>query len=497
MGIFKNIFGSNQHLTDVAGPMEYPNPVWSEQHAKYQVLYDYFSGKALDETIDSGDGNFVPKYPIKINICRQIALTQAYILIGEWQDNVFDWRTPDGNGPDAQMKFLRKTFLASRMNSQYIKQAITHSVLGNMVWKIQTSPTGMKWVPIAPESFYPVFSAIDDELIELFVSTQITGREANMKYQVGSDNDVEMYIEHWTQDKYKVTVGDKVVREGPTIMGVIPYEHIQRLNVTGESYGISSIEDVIGIQNEMNARLADIGDAVGRETHKDMVVSGIANGHKGITRSKNIIDLGVGLGTTPKVHEYTKAIVPQGSFEMLAKINDYTMTTTGVPPVSFGIDEGSQRSSMTLNFRMWPLVQSGKVNRAFVIDGMARLATKTLTLAKAGMLIDGEVGYFEPDLPNMLPRDHEASVNEVVQLSSIGLISDERAVNVLGIPEAEQPEEIKRIQALRTEERNFAQQTQLAKSAQAGEGERSGGKDVGGNVKANGSASKDTKPGAN
>lgn len=458
-------------------PGSYPNQEWAAQTERYNRFYDYFSGEVLNETIQSDSGEDKVKYPLKINLARVVAMLHTHILLGEWVDRVFNWRLEYGNGNQTDLNFLDQVYRYSRMNSLIIRQLLTHSVAGGHVWRItsdSTLPTKFKWTATPPEYFFPVYSTIDGELVEAFISMNISAAEARAKWGVNTDQDEVQYMEHWTKRRCEITVDDMVIKTTPVIKGIIPYVYIPRVNLAGESYGLSAIEDSIGLQDEINLRLADAGDAIVRETHKEMTVSNVPGGVKSIRRQNGIIDLGVGLGNAkPTVHDYTKAAIPSGAFEFVNGMNDYLRHTTMTPAVAFGEDEGSQRSGMTLVLRMLPLLQTARTNRAFISDGLSELARKTRILANLAGVDVGTTSDYAPDFAPMLPKDREQIVNEISILRAVDGLSDERMLDLLDVPENKREEELTRIKALREEKQKMA--IELTKRNEANDGTQSTG----------------------
>lgn len=434
-------------------PAAYPNAEWSAQSDKYVKWYKYFSGEVLSD-VESNPDTVIEKYPIKINTCRPVVNLNAYSILGDWDNAPFSWKSMSGSNQDG-IDFLDSVGRLSRINSNFIRQVYSYCVYGGMIWSIRKAPqlpTGVRWNVISPDSFFPVFSSLDDDLLEVFVTTQISGREAKLMWGVDVENETALYTEHWTKTRYDIWVDEKRVRGGGTPGGVIPYVYIPYPNIAGERYGVSVIDGITGLQDELNTRMADVGDAIHRETHKKMVVSNLPTGVKGIRVHGNIMDLGVGLGNaTPEVHDYSLATVPTGSYEMMNRLVDFTRYTAQTPPIAYGEDEGSQRSGMTLVIRMWPLLQAAKSARGFIADYMSILADKTMRIGSHdGSALPSE---FQPDFAPILPKDREQIVNEVVQLSGVNKISDERAVDLLGIPETDVDEEVGRIKELREAER--------------------------------------------
>ena len=110
---------------------------------------------------------------------------------------------------------------------------------------------------------------------------------------------------------------------------------------------------------------------------------------------------------------------------------------------------------MTLVLRMWPMLQTAKANRTLIRAGLSQLAEKTFAIARGqGLGITTGGRYYEPDLPALLPRDREQQVLEVSTLWGNGanpLISPERALDVLDVPEDERGDELSRLQKIRDE----------------------------------------------
>lgn len=69
-----------------------------------------------------------------------------------------------------------------------------------------------------------------------------------------------------------------------------------------------------------------------------------------------VVDLGQGLDNKPPTMEWFKpAEIGLGSSEYLSGLKQELRMSMGIPPVAVGEDEGSQRSSLTLITRMFPI----------------------------------------------------------------------------------------------------------------------------------------------
>jgi len=120
------------------------------------------------------------------------------------------------------------------------------------------------------------------------------------------------------------------------------------------------------------------------------------------------------------------------------------------PNITWGEDEGSQRSAITLAFKMWPLTSHIRKERAMWAEGFRQLndiIVRWLGVLKTNNLPENAADYlsftkWEP----MTPRDRLDLVNEVVTLYSVHLLSQKRAVQLLNRGEdvAEELAEIKK-----------------------------------------------------
>jgi hypothetical protein len=133
-----------------------------------------------------------------------------------------------------------------------------------------------------------------------------------------------------------------------------------------------------------------------------------------------------------------------------------------VPPVADGEDEGSQRSALTLAFRMWPLTSHVRAERNYWSEGLNLVNEMILMIldAKNPMRVstDGvdtsllkinqtHLGHLKrQEWAPMIPRDREALVNELILRSGANHISLESALGSYGDIDDIQ-EEIKRIVA--------------------------------------------------
>jgi hypothetical protein len=135
--------------------------------------------------------------------------------------------------------------------------------------------------------------------------------------------------------------------------------------------------------------------------------------------------------------------VPDSAFKHIQFVYDWVRTSSFAPPIAFGEDNGGgQRSGVTLEIRLWPLLKAVRRSRSYMTTGLARAMriTGKILAQKKFSDVDKSVvaGLLEGNLTtqyhHVLPRDQAAVVDEVVKLLSTNppAISLESAQEALG-----------------------------------------------------------------
>jgi hypothetical protein len=329
-------------------------------------------------------------------------------------------------------------------------------------------------VQVEPEFFLPIYSATDRwHLLEARLGRMIDAYEAQEIYGVDAgDRDRVLYLETWTRGSYKITVdgkqasvikylGDRKVRiplAGNHGWGFVPFVYIPH-EVVGQFYGVPIVHELANLLKEFNGRVADVGDAV-RNSIERLIV--LTNADPGDLKIKTL-DAGVRViatgkemsGTQGKRVDLVGSIdLPRGTTEYIDFLKKEAWHAMFTPAVAYGEDEGSQRSALTLAFRMWPLTSHIRSERSLWTEGwrvicdyvMRVLADKQV--GDYGDLSEGTPWRVEPkhlghqismDWAPMIPRDRESEINQLIlrhqdeQLSTYGAM--EKAGDIQDIDE--------------------------------------------------------------
>tara|TARA_Y100000310_G_scaffold328928_1_gene397897 strand:+ start:9834 stop:11351 length:1518 start_codon:yes stop_codon:yes gene_type:complete len=455
-----------------------PADAWSEQEKKYDEYLQYWTGEIFERLADNVQVEPDQKplrWPVKINLVKLLSMMHAMALWGEWEDNIITMRVvpkPEeeiehpGAIPQKESAKRRAQEYQDVLNSVWrenkretlcIEESLAQQVYGGAVFRFRNDPLkryGIGIEYVSPYYFRPVWHPTDfHTLLEARVAFNISGQQANLVYGTSFEEHDEIpYIETWDVEQWTIRLRDKTYKQGKNIYGRIPFVYVPRLRME-EYYGLSLAEDLTGLQNELNDRVADIGDQILQECHAYKQLINYAGDPRDLSPGPaGIVNLGMNAPgrNDPRIDVVPAGDVPRGAFEYINFILDTSKMAAMTPPVAFGDDEGSQRSGITLIIRMWPLLQQCKWSRAWWNDGFREMADIIRVMLKVHKhdeyKEDFEGHIINPQWAPVQPKDREALVQELATLAGSDLQSIETMVNRLGDTEADD-EEIGNIKA--------------------------------------------------
>ncbi len=469
-------------------PATFNMSLWNLQAERYYEYWRWFTGDILRETrAGSNKDNQVLKYPLEINPVRDFSRKHAALLVGE--------DTFDSAKPLVRSVFRpRPTFDMSNMNedtsadvdnkTRRVAQICQNAL--DMVWTesggaslqqenatlsqfLGGSVFEAKWNPdlkdrlipieinnVMPDFFLPIYEGNNYwNLLECFIVYRISAYVAKQMYGYkGSEATWVIYCEHWTRNDYSVYINNEPVEtDGITYknvknpFGFVPMVYIPHLR-EGNFYGSSMVEDIRGLTREFNARMADTGDAVRNSVHRRRYARDLRQDPKPkqIDATTWATNLGVTDPSTkvsPDVWVEDPPVLPDS---LANYANDHVwkqlIRMGAMSDMSYGEDEGSQRSALTLAFRMWPSTSHARAERVFWRDGLNYLAKRVLQMmvvkkdALKGVIeIPADFQkYLEvaQDFQPMIPRDREQQVDEVITRVQANLLTPEAGMKILG-----------------------------------------------------------------
>ena len=488
-------------------PPDFPYALWEEQQGRYRHAWRWFTGEYLDEIRGkTPDGENVYKFPLKINVIRDFARKHAAMLFGEIPEHSSRPLVRCMFSPivlESSDDNLDTIDLADRPVDPKKKEAQFYANVVNRVWH-QSSGDGMlfenatlsqflggsylslnyvPWrkdllIPIEirnpkPDFVLPIWSNDNPwELLECYILYRMPGASARLQWGIDTDETTYVtYAEHWTKEHHSIYINGKPIEiniggtkisydKAENIFGFVPVFYLPRLRESG-FYGSSIVPDIEGLTLEFNGRMADAGTAVMRTAHRRWFGRNIAsNPRRKQFDNEWYTDLGMENPAVKNPPEIWPENPPQWSPALSQFTNDIWLQLLrqgSMTPVAFGEDEGSQRSALTLAIRFWPTSVVSRIQRIFWTSGLNHVALKLLImLNKIGWKFGGRAFPENPgiefdvaqDWLPMVARDREATVNEIILLSSTAIprISVRRSLELLGdVPDIdEELEEIMR-----------------------------------------------------
>ena len=446
---------------------------WDEALMRAERQLSYWSGLVFEETIPdvTTTGDQAPlMFPVGMNLVKMLTVAQADGMYGEWETRPVEFVVRDDEADvgstERDAAALANSIVDATTPHFFWEHALDREVFGGAAF--QVAPTNqpgshIRWKRLTRDQFFPIWDPTDpDNLLEVFVVTTMTPEQAEAKFGHRTKKDYVQMVEHWTPGVYETTLDGVRMNaySGYNPWGVVPFVYCPRLRFINW-WGEALTDDIIPSQDELNARVADIGEAINYNSHP--VRWGVNlplkfNAENFPLDANAMWDLGRTIGSTPPPPVgllEAKAAVEQGSHEYISFVYDWTRTSVFAPPIAFGEDNGGgQRSGATLEIRMWPLIKSIRRSRAYLSSAFRRAIHISGLILKQKQYSDVKSrgvnaileGMIVPRFAEVMPRDQAALVDEVVKLLSTNppAISLETSQTVLG----RGPSEVSRIEAM-------------------------------------------------
>jgi len=454
------IFPDYSDLGNVSGATRM---TWENELANYSRYHEYFNGDVFKQEVPvevSLEGADEPLlFPVGINLVKTLCMSQADALFGEWEDQILKFGVKqDDDADDASLNavsLLGDIMTRSNANAVLWEVALDRELYGGGVIKVSpvlSSSGHIKWVRVPVQNFYPIFNPEDpDQLLEVYIAIPMSSEQAKIMYGYDKGTpEAVMRVEHWTRGLYETTLNGKRVDAytGVNPWGIVPFVYVPRFR-SDSVYGDPLTPDIIPAQDEINMRVADIGEAINYNAHP--IRWGLnmpkAFNTKHFPLAPNAFwDLGRRIGQSPEPQvgllEAQHAVNPE-AFTQVNFLYDWVRTGNFVPPIALGDDEGGgQRSGITLEIRMWSLIKAIRRSRSYMLGGLRQVMDITAKILKQKSFNDVSVRSLErilrgdivPYMAEILPRDHVATVDEVVKLLSTDPpgISIETSQKILG-----------------------------------------------------------------
>jgi hypothetical protein len=462
-------------LSEIKG---FPNSVYEGNKKRYAEMETWYDGTILEDQGDKS-GKDVDIYPVRINPVRGAVVKHAAVLFGDVVDDgrplVIPRMVPrEGDEASKTMaadaeEALNMLWYENHGRAIQLRNGLLSQYLGGAVFKLTYVPEE-RWrtIPIRielihPKDFVATADASDFWRLRRGWIVRMVSKELAKEYGVDIKDESGWLLEDWSHGTYKVTIDGQLASKriggtkerrplgGANPFGFVPMTYIPHTR-TKDFWGNSLISGLEGLIKEINLRAADYGDAVSEDAHAWLAMRNVNGTPRVIELADGlkVVDLKsspsvTGHESQPDIFSLKQASASEAMGKLWDRLYAQFRRDAHIPAVADGEDEGSQRSAMTLAFRMWPLFSHVTMERVQWTTGMnwfntmalkmmakpeiaahmQKMGAPTITASHSAMRM-------RQDWAPMFPRDREGIINEIVARASAKAGSIETLLELAG-----------------------------------------------------------------
>jgi hypothetical protein len=415
------------------------------RRARYRELLDFYEGRQWPGKPLPGERRLTANY------ARALVRKVASYLFPE--PPTFS-AVPDGADEAAQARALRAetalaaVYAANDLAAIDFNAAIDAAVLGDGAFKVTwdaaeqrpiVTPVDVQHLSVwwDPDDPRRVTRVVQRRMVDgSFVRQYAGALEPTHEHTNVSAHSPTTLTEDWRPDRFTLTVGGAVVRDGPNPFGWLPYVIFANAPRPQEFWGESDLADLLDIGRELNRRLSVVSRILELSGNPIAVLENVESA-EGIQ---------VGPGALWELPEGAKAylldLLGGGGVGLHLQYIDLLYRVihdlAETPRTAFG-DSGRDLSGTALEVEIQPLVQKVKRKRRVWDSVFARRNALVLDLlARFGGLDIGGVRRTVALWSPILPGDRDALVRNEIQLVEHGLHSRRTALAHLGTTDPEQ-----------------------------------------------------------
>lgn len=456
---------------------------------RYIRMYQYYSGQNLPpDNVDQ---------PLLINHFARICEKHTGYLWGQYKDHVSEFRARLINRDDADEGQKQEAATIARNIKRLLdrviyqdnhgdvtldQSALNGSIYGDSVLEVSYNEEERRIQidNVLPEYFHAMWDITNMQKLQEVIVAYPVDRVMALEQWGSSGNDqflgyqavnphylpgVGVLWKRWSSTSFQVWIDDVCVMNGPNpymptdsegniFPGMIPFIHVPNMQAGADYWGYSDGEAIIALQDELNRRMADMGDIVNSHAHPIIVLKNFSGTQEDLPVGADAIwDVGRdgeatrldGAGPGPEAITY------------LEKVKQEMQETSSMPAIAYGSHQGSMShtAGVALAMAMMPVTERAKRKRLRWKEALKLLCKQIFWILQVrdpdflksyGLTYDQiQLFEIEPIFADILPKDELQEVNEAVATVANGLRSKERALEKLG--EDDIPGELARIQA--------------------------------------------------
>lgn len=441
----------------------YPERDWQRKFADYDRYRYHITGEVFNEMADPSDSESPLRYPLRINVAEDVADIETGYFWGEHgDDDLVQFNVPalkHGREQPSELaqsaasrieERLTEIWRRNKINSMLDQAYFDYFTDGGIYFRQRYDPI-LRTVQIQPllaQYVFPRWHPLDlNKLLEVVISFEMWKSDAKDIYGIEGDSSGTtcLYWERWTATTYEQSIDSTVLVDQVNPYGFIPIVYIPRLRTGADFYGRSGVEPLIGVQNQINERMADVGDGINYHSHPIRWVKNYMGNVDDLPLGPDDVwDLGTSSTTMgePEAGVLTSRSDYAGAMKYIQALVETAQDLAHIPPIARGRDEGSQRSGVTLIVRMLPLVKLINRLRLWWRDGLSEVSKQALAMDRMwnarGYTSDELYAHeVRAKLWPILPKDEQALIDQNISLVTNALKHPIDAMKDMGDTSAE------------------------------------------------------------
>lgn len=290
-------------------------------------------------------------------------------------------------------------------------------------------------LPIPPNVAFPEYDDFDkDKLNKMTLMYPIRVDGTKFKTQV--------YRQVWTATNVEEFIGDEKIATYTNKYKVIPFFHFKNLELSGNSYGISDLEDLIPLNVELNLKSSDVSEIIEYHSAPITVVYGARVGQL----EKGANKVWGGLPKDSKVENLALDTDLTASRNYYQDVKQAMHEVGGIPESALGKSQGiSNTSGVALQLAMLPLIERTRNKRALTSRTLSEMNKLMIKIGLVEGIIEGNIDQFKKgdiyakDIyqneiiwSDNLPKDALVEVQSIQLEMKLGLEDREGALKRLG-----------------------------------------------------------------
>lgn len=272
---------------------------------------------------------------------------------------------------------------------------------------------------IENENAYPVYD--DEGELVSFIEHYISGDEANEYFIVFSETEVQKWSTIGTGKLHLISTSKNI--------GGLPI-HYHNVSEFNPLFGTSSLDDFVGIIDQMEDILSKFGDSFYKHHNPIPVVTGQQLTGGGI--NKHVVGGGLQLDDDADF-KLVSVDLNEKAFETIYNtLKQELLNISSTPAVSLNNTDVSNLSETSMKILFTLADMKGKMNERYLRNGLESRFEKIIELLerKGIEFTEEDIDSLDVVFSYSKPQNETEIINNLVSLKGIGAISNETAIEI-------------------------------------------------------------------